>query len=148
LIVIVIFATIDEAGRSGGPDPGNGTVTAGTVACPAPMPAPAPAMPGPVVWPNGPHNQTIKQRIDDIAQQNPGWVHVGGGTITEETIQTPNGTKTRRRADITFDRQDGTSYREQVGKQDSKGEPVTREKQALDDIEGATGERPGFTPYN
>jgi hypothetical protein len=36
----------------------------------------------------------------------------------------------------------------QVGKQTKKGEPVSREKQAMDDIEDATGMRPKFDPYN
>jgi hypothetical protein len=75
---------------------------------------------------------------------------VGGGVDRkEETIRTPGGHKSRRRADITFrNRRTGEIYREQIGLEDAQGRPITREGEALDDIEGATGKRPQFTPYH
>ena len=36
----------------------------------------------------------------------------------------------------------------QIGRQNLNGTPAVREVQALDDIEGATGIRPTFVPYN
>lgn len=35
-----------------------------------------------------------------------------------------------------------------AGRQTKQGAPVSRETKAMDDIEGATGERPEFHPYN
>jgi hypothetical protein len=45
-------------------------------------------------------------------------------------------------------RPDGSLYRENVGQTMSTGKPVPREVKALDDLERALGERPGYTPYD
>ena len=42
---------------------------------------------------------------------------------------------------------DGSTYHENVGRVNADGTPVARELRALDDIEAATGRRPGFTSY-
>lgn len=69
--------------------------------------------------------------------------------MTEETIATPGGAKQSRRADVTFEnKKTGERKRYQVGKTTAKGEPVLREVEAMDDIERATGERPGYVPYD
>jgi hypothetical protein len=36
----------------------------------------------------------------------------------------------------------------QVSKQNQNGTPVAREVKAMDDIQGATGQRPTYHPYN
>ncbi len=101
---------------------------------------------GPRLWPNGAHNLTIRHRIGELEKQ--GMTHEAGGSRTEESIVTGGGFKSRRRVDITMARPDGSLYREQVERTMRDGSPVSREKKALDDIEKATGHRPGFTPYD
>jgi RHS repeat-associated protein len=101
---------------------------------------------GPKPWPDGPHNTTIKRRIGELERD--GHIHIAGGTKTEEVILTPGGCKGCRRPDITTRAPDGTIYRENVGRSTSSGSPVPREAEALNDIQGATGQRPAFTPYN
>ncbi len=68
--------------------------------------------------------------------------------MPEEVIQTPGGCKSCRRPDITTRAPDGTIYRENVGRSTGGGNPIARERRALDDIEAATGQRPGYTPYD
>lgn len=103
---------------------------------------------GPVKWPDGPHNETIKRRIDDLKGQ--GYEHTHGGPLTEEVVRIPGGGhKTARRPDITMKAPDGTVYRENVGKSlRDNTTPISRERKALDDLEKATGTRPGYTPYD
>ena len=105
---------------------------------------------GPKVWPEGPHNQTINRRIEELTTElGPDWVHTHGGTLTEEYILTPGGTLSARRPDITFyNPVTGEYYRENVGRTMENGSPVPREIEALDDIQGATGQRPAFTRYD
>ena len=101
---------------------------------------------GPKLWPDGPHNATIRARIRELKKD--GHVHLGGGSKTEEVIPTPGGCKSCRRPDITTRAPDGSVYRENVGRATSSGQPVRREVEALNDIEHATGQRPAFTSYN
>ena len=101
---------------------------------------------GPKLWPDGPHNATIKRRIGELERD--GHIHIAGGSKTEEVILTPGGCKSCRRPDITTRAPDGSVYRENVGRATSSGNPVPRETNALNDIQGATGQRPAFTPYN
>ncbi|MCX4240023.1 hypothetical protein, partial [Paraliomyxa miuraensis] len=92
------------------------------------------------------HRGTIERRIDELRAQ--GHEHVGGGSLPEEVIPTPGGCKTCRRPDITTRAPDGSVYRENVGRSTQSGEPIARERRGLDDIEAATGTRPGYTPYD
>ncbi|WP_404366238.1 RHS repeat-associated core domain-containing protein [Corallococcus coralloides] len=92
------------------------------------------------------HRATIERRIDELKAE--GHEHVGGGSLPEEVIPTPGGAKTFRRPDITTHAPDGSTYRENVGRSTSEGSPVARERRALNDIEAATGQRPGYTPYD
>jgi hypothetical protein len=101
---------------------------------------------GPKPWPSGAHNQKIIEEIEKLKAQ--GHTHTHGGSLTEEVVQTPHGQKTTRRPDITTTDPNGGVYRENVGKTKADGSPVTRETDALDDIEQATGQRPGYTPYD
>lgn len=71
-----------------------------------------------------------------------------GYTVTREAyIKTPNGAKSYRFVDVAGEK-DGETIYYQVGKQNLNGTPVAREVRAMDDIEGATGIRPEFVPYN
>ena len=101
---------------------------------------------GPKPKPHGPHNEKIGQRVKELKDQ--GHTQTHGGDKTEEVIQTPGGTKSSRRPDITTQDPSGNVYRENVGKTKSDGTPVSREVDALNDIEDATGQRPVFTPYD
>ena len=108
---------------------------------------------GPRIVPNpygsrgGPaHQAKVKQRIEELKRQ--GHEHLAGGELSEEIVKVKDGQKSYRRPDITTADSDGNIHRENVGLQNKKGEPLSREKKALDDIERATGSRPGFTPYN
>lgn len=92
------------------------------------------------------HQATVDRRIQELKDQ--GHDLVGGGPETETTIQTPGGSKSRRRPDIHTTDPDGNDYYENVGRANQDGSPVARERRALDDIENATGTRPKFTPYN
>jgi RHS repeat-associated protein len=65
----------------------------------------------------------------------------------EVRIPTPNGAKSSRWVDVVGTRGSETRMY-QIGRQNLDGTPVAREAQALDDIEGATGIRPNFVPYN
>jgi hypothetical protein len=65
----------------------------------------------------------------------------------EVRIPTPNGAKSSRWVDVVGTR-NGETRMYQIGRQNMDGTPVAREVQALDDIEGATGIRPNFLPYN
>jgi len=101
---------------------------------------------GPKPWPEGAHNQKIANRIDELETQ--GYQHLRGGFKREEVVNIRGGHKLVRRPDITMQRPDGSLYRENVGRTTSAGNPVPREVRALDDLERALGERPGFTPYD
>jgi len=100
---------------------------------------------GPKPWPDGPHNQTINRRINELKAQ--GMEHVNGGSKTEMVVDTPGGGKSQRRPDIVMRRPDGTLYYENVGRNRADGTPVPREVAALNDLEAALGIRPTFTPY-
>ena len=65
----------------------------------------------------------------------------------EVRVPTPNGAKSSRWVDVVGTR-NGETRMYQIGRQNLDGTPVAREVQALDDIEGATGIRPNFLPYN
>ena len=92
------------------------------------------------------HTSTIERRIDKLKGQ--GHEHLGGGNLPEEVVKTYGGCKSCRRPDITTRAPDGTIYRENVGRSTGSGNPIARERRALDDIEAATGQRPGYTPYD
>jgi hypothetical protein len=68
----------------------------------------------------------------------------------EYEVKTPEGSKSKRFVDVAGIDEVTDSVKEmhQVGVQTKTGQPVAREKRALDDIEKATGKRPEFHPYD
>ena len=92
------------------------------------------------------HQEIIETRIQQLEGQ--GHKLQGGGRLPEQVIQTPGGSKTSRRPDITTTDRMGNPYYENVGRSTADRNPIARERRALDDIERATGVRPGFTPYD
>jgi len=92
------------------------------------------------------HRATVQRRIEELEAQ--GHRHTHGGLKKEEVVKTEGGFKPYRRPDITTQAPDGSEYRENVGLATKAGEPVSRERRALSDIERGTKSKPGFTPYN
>jgi hypothetical protein len=90
------------------------------------------------------HRGTINERIREL--ENDGYEHLAGGDLPEEYIRIPDGGG--RRPDLTMRAPDGSIYRENVGRTTAAGDPVARERRALNDIERATGARPGYTGYD
>jgi uncharacterized protein RhaS with RHS repeats len=91
------------------------------------------------------HQGKIEERIQELKDQ--GHSHVAGGDKPEETVDTSGGNKESRRPDITTRDPKGKPYRENVGRQNKDGTPVSRERKAQEDIQNATGQC-AFTPYN
>jgi len=144
--VFMAKATRQGQGRAQGQQSGSETATGSEAQASTAKPARTGAKRGPKPKATGPHNETIERRIRQLEAED--MTHRGGGVAnTEEVVRTPGGKKTSRRPDITMERPDGTLYRENVGRTRASGEPVTREVDALDDLERQLGERPGFTPY-
>lgn len=68
----------------------------------------------------------------------------------ELKVSTPGGEKGTRYVDVAGKNPQTGEVVEmhQVGRQTGSGQPVARERRAMDDIENATGKRPEFHPYN
>ncbi|HYO60074.1 hypothetical protein [Archangium sp.] len=68
----------------------------------------------------------------------------------EHMVKTPEGAKSKRFVDVAGinESTDKVEEMHQVGRQTKDGQPVAREKKAMDDIEKTTGKRPKFHPYN
>nr|WP_228047273.1 RHS repeat-associated core domain-containing protein [Saccharopolyspora sp. HNM0983] len=101
---------------------------------------------GPKPFGEGPHNQTIKAEADKVTD---GTVVAGGQRreLPEAVVATPGGHKGSRRPDILVQRDDGSEYGINVGKQRKDGTPIKREEEAIQDLEGA-GVPMTFVPYN
>ncbi len=102
-------------------------------------------MRGPKPKGEGPHNQTIDNRIDEL--KNQGMTHENGGSKTEETVSTDGGVKSSRRPDITMREGDGTLYRENVGRTYANGDPIKRGEYLrgdckLDCVKGSNATKP------
>ena len=89
--------------------------------------------PGPKPKGTGEHNAKIEEIINREASK-PGITHIGGGSKTEITINTPNGSKPYRRMDASFQRADDSIYHINVGRtlnDDKTG--IKRERLALEE---------------
>ncbi|WP_115968427.1 DUF6443 domain-containing protein [Chryseobacterium pennae] len=101
-------------------------------------------VPNPYGKTGGPaHKAAVKEAEEELKD-------AGFTSIKKEVmVRTPDGTKTKRFVDVEgTNPTTGEVKQIQVGKQTQKGKPISRERKALDDIEGATGVRPEFKPYN
>jgi RHS repeat-associated protein len=84
------------------------------------------------------HRQTV-QKLSEILRNE------GYDVQTEVKVPTPMGAKQTRYVDVVGVKKDtGETKMYQVGDRNKDGQPVVREKSALDDIEQATGVRPQF----
>ena len=70
----------------------------------------------------------------------------GGGRLPERAVITPEGK--RRYPDISAKEPAGRPYYENIGRTTKSGEPVARERKALDDIRRSSGAESGFIPYD
>ncbi|MGE0186549.1 MAG: RHS repeat-associated core domain-containing protein [Hyphomonadaceae bacterium] len=92
----------------------------------------------------GPEHRAGVDRVAEDIQSR------GLEPVREARVRTPEGRRESRYVDVAArDPVTGeTVERHQVGRQTTGGQPVAREREALGDIEGATGQRPEFHPYN
>jgi RHS repeat-associated protein len=82
---------------------------------------------------DGAHEQKIQEIIDQYSA--PDFKHIGGGTKPERYVSTPDGIKPYRRTDVTFQNPDTLEeFHFNVGKSNRRGDPITREREALKDI--------------
>jgi hypothetical protein len=91
------------------------------------------------------HRATVSRRAAELQDQGH-TVTAGGGLLPERSVITPEGK--RRFPDVSTIDPSGRPYHENVGRSISSGDPIARERRALDDIERSTGRRPGYTPYD
>jgi hypothetical protein len=87
----------------------------------------------------------IKDRIGELEDQ--GHTDEACGGKKEETVRTPGGDNESRRPDVNTTDPNGKPYRENVGRDNKNGTPVSRGKEAQEDIQGATGQC-AFTAYD
>ena len=89
------------------------------------------------------HQEKTKETIEKMKEEGFDQIE------TEVMVSTPGGNKSKRFIDIRgTNSKTGKTKDVQIGKRNKRGDPVSRERKALDDIENATGERPDFVPYN
>jgi RHS repeat-associated protein len=91
------------------------------------------------------HREKVAARAAELESQGHEIV-AGGGRLGERAVQTPEGRK--RFPDISTRGPDGKPYYENIGRTTTSGQPVARERRALDDIRRSTGTEPGYTPYD
>lgn len=101
-------------------------------------------VPNPYGKTGGPaHKAAVKEAEEELVKD--GFTEIDH----EVMVRTPDGTKSKRFVDVQGTNPTTKEIKQiQVGKQTQKGKPISRERKALDDIEGATGVRPEFKPYN
>lgn len=89
------------------------------------------------------HQQKVSQSIDNLKDE--GFDVIETGVM----VKTPGGNKGKRFIDVRgTNSKTGETKDIQVGRKNKRGDAVSRERRALDDIENATGNRPEFVPYN
>ncbi len=88
---------------------------------------------GPKVDPTAPHNATIHAEAS-LLEAGGNTIIAGGRRLPERLIRTPGGIKTGRRPDILFETANGQLRGRNIGHVDSAGNPITRELDALRDL--------------
>ncbi|MBC7946551.1 MAG: hypothetical protein H7Y42_01635, partial [Chitinophagaceae bacterium] len=89
------------------------------------------------------HQNKVAEVSDDLGKKGYDKIE------TEVQVKTPGGKKETRYVDVQgTNTTTGEVLQVQVGKKNKDWTPVSRERQALDDIEKATKARPLFVPYN
>jgi len=97
--------------------------------------------------PNGKNGSPAHQKTIEAEEKR--MQGAGKTTQKEVKVDTPGGQKSKRYVDVVgTDPKTGEKEMVQVGKQNKNGTPVSRERKAIGDIEGATQEKVKFVPYN
>jgi RHS repeat-associated protein len=91
------------------------------------------------------HRAVVARRAKEL-EADGHIVTAGGGLLPERSVITSEGK--RRFPDISTRDPTGRAYHENVGRSTQAGQPVARERRALEDIQRATGTKPGYTPYD
>jgi hypothetical protein len=89
------------------------------------------------------HRAKVSERAAKLEKQG-FTIEAGGGKFKERAVIIPEGKK--RFPDISAKDPAGKIYYENIGRTTKTGQPVKREREALQDIERATGTKPGYTP--
>lgn len=88
------------------------------------------------------HQNKVKEIVKDIKKR-------GLEPQQEYKVDTPGGSKTKRYVDVVAKDADGNVVEmHQVGKQTKSGDPVSRERKAINDIENAQPVKVDYHPYN
>jgi len=87
------------------------------------------------------HQAKVDEVVKDVESR-------GLRAVKEHAVPTPGGEKGKRFVDVAGKDANGVVEMHQVGKQTQGGQPVARERRAINDIENATGQAPEFHPYN
>lgn len=136
---------IDESHKPTKSTPGEAVPASKAATTPGPStPAGDKSVPNPNGRRGGPaHQEKVAEVIRDIEGR-------GLKAETEFHVNSPGGYKADRFADVAaVDPKTGEVLElHQVGKQNKNGSPVKREREAMADIESATGIKPKFHPYN
>ena len=93
-----------------------------------------------------PHNDTIHTQAD-LIEAGGGIILSGGGRLPEKVILTPDGGRRGRRPDIIFVYPGGNPRGRNIGRVDANGNPIPREIEALNDLNGPGGLPTDFVPY-
>jgi hypothetical protein len=105
-----------------------------------------PGKPGPKTDVNAPHNATIREEAGRLEAEG-NTILAGGGRRPERVIQTPGGLKETRRPDILYQTPSGELRGVNVGRVMEDGSPVSREVEALQDLNGPGRLPTVFVPY-
>jgi hypothetical protein len=116
--------------------------TSGSTKCPTG------AKRGPKTDETAPHNAKIREEAERLAAIPGNRIVAGGRDKPERLVPTPGGVKSGRRPDIIYETPDGSMRGVNVGRTKADGSPVTREQQALDDLNGPGGLPTDFVPYD
>ena len=85
----------------------------------------------------GPHNEMIAEWGKEVEAAG-GTILAGGGALPETKIPTVGGIKGGRRPDIIYTEASGGKIYGNVGKNDAQGNPIKREREAMDDLKNKT----------
>jgi len=102
---------------------------------------------GPKTDPDAPHNAEVRAQGDALRAEG-NTIEAGGGERREQLRPTEGGHKSGRRPDIIYRTPSGELRGRNVGLVDAQGRPVSRERKALDDLNGPGKLPTDFVPYN
>jgi hypothetical protein len=102
---------------------------------------------GPKTDPDAPHNAKIRAIAEELKRKG-NKILAGGGEQPEKLVPTDGGIKSGRRPDIIYQTPSGEINAINVGLTNADGTPITREAQALQDLNGPGKLPTKFVPYD